>query len=152
MTLADILSRIVKSALTLTVAILMHALVSISMACLLLLQTLSGCWWQRVHECDSHAAASTVLAADCGCTDCQDEDEHQGPCKNKIECRGVCSYLGPEKAQSDSAHDVAAWDLLIVASTTPMQLRLSGQAFATVAPQEAKAAMPLYLTQSVLLI
>lgn len=129
----------------------MHGLVSISMACLLLLQTLSGCCWQRMHECDSHATPST-LSAGCGCTGCQDEGEHEGPCGDKVECRGVCNYLAPEKTQSDSVHELVAWNLLIAASTMSTQLRLPAQAFATLAPLEAKAVMPLYLTHSVLLI
>lgn len=130
----------------------MHAFFSISLACLLFLQAVSGWCWQCPHDC--MPCGDRVAQPTKSCShDCDHEQQSEGPCKCNLECHGICTYLQPEKTQVDSPVELVSWD--IVAITTASTDLAHGSALAWELAQsrgELEPPLRLHLFHQVLLI
>ena len=129
----------------------MQALSSISMACLLFLQAVSGCCWQR--ECVDGAATITPPTKRCA-DDCHDTQHSQKPCEGKLECHGVCTYLMPERTLVDSSDGSVSLDVVFLPALASSHVTLSvasGWVFAH-GPSTVEPPVRLHLFHQVLLI
>lgn len=136
----------------------MHAFFSISMACLLFLQTVSGWCWQHPRECMPCATRSAEIAQPIQCCShgCGDEEKQKpdAPGKCDLECHGVCTYLLPEKTQIDSSTELVSWDVIAVAMTasTDFARVFTSHWEHAFEPGGVEPPLPLYLTHQALLI
>ena len=84
------------------------------MAVLLLANAVFGCCRHRMLACMLADGASTAVSKSEGC--CQQEQEEpresQRPCGCTVECYGACTYLPPERSDTDLADGVAPLDLV----------------------------------------
>ena len=97
----------------------MRAVSSILMASLLFIQAVSGWCWHPAREgtgLDNSVAPieSTVRCCDRDCEDAREGEPSQDPCKCRLECSGVCTFLPPEKTLIDAPQLVAGFDHLSV--------------------------------------
>ncbi len=92
----------------------MQALVSSLMAVLLLANAVVGCCRHAVLDCATADGFGATVAKAEPC--CQHEpDEHgqpHGPGGCTVECYGACTYLPPERSDTDLADGVAPLDLV----------------------------------------
>ena len=86
-----------------------------AIAALLFIHTACGCCWYNAHK---NAACGHPHLPGLAGTCCQhdnratDGDESSdGPCRCRLECQGVCTYLPPQKAQIDPPHLSIPFDL-----------------------------------------
>jgi hypothetical protein len=95
-------------------AFVMHSALSIFTAGLLFIHAAFGCCWHHAHHCASHSP-KFIAAERLGCChhhDHGDSKEQHQPCGCKIECRGSCTYLLPQKVQIESPQTVVSFDLV----------------------------------------
>ena len=94
----------------------MRTILPLSMAAMLLIQSVSGSCWQPARAC-----IGLETAAELGCTDrccdsgCEGNEENkpsQDPCNCRLECSGICTFLAPEQFQINSAHLCVAFEYL----------------------------------------
>lgn len=93
----------------------MRTILPLSMAALLLIQSVSGSCWQPARACidlETIEVACTHRCCDSGCEGSGEKRPSQGPCKCRLECSGVCTFLAPEQFQIDSAQVSVAFDYL----------------------------------------
>jgi hypothetical protein len=85
----------------------MRAFSSILMAGLLTIQAVSGWCWHPARDCAGLEASTapaewTVKCCDGDCKGAHDGEPSQSPCKCRLECSGVCTFVPPEKTQVDA--------------------------------------------------
>ena len=92
----------------------MRTILPFLMAALLLIQAVSGSCWQPARACVGLQTAAdlacTHKCCDSGCEDSGEDKPSQDPCKCRLECSGICTFLAPEKPQIDSAQLSVAFD------------------------------------------
>src|SRR5262245_52742914 len=96
----------------------MYAVLSHLMAATLAAHALLGCCWQRAEDCarcDRSAAVDSHVAPCCAHDHGASKHQHHpnAPCKCRVTCAGVCTYLPTQKTQLDQPsltglHDLAA--------------------------------------------
>ncbi len=98
----------------------MRTVLPISMAALLLIQAVSGSCWQPTRACigleTARGVASTHSCCETGCEDEGEGNSTEGPCGCDLECSGICTYLGSEKIDFDSAQLIVAFAHALVQS------------------------------------
>jgi hypothetical protein len=91
------------------------------MSAVLLLHAALGCCWHHAHKCDGCETASVESSADhcehAGCHEQHGSGCHQNPspCKCRVECQGVCTFLPPGKVLIDLVPLVSSLDVTNVA-------------------------------------
>ena len=98
----------------------MDRVLSSAIAALLFIHTACGCCWHHAHQ--SAACGHTQLpglAGACHHEKCPPGDESSdGPCRCRLECQGVCTYLPPQKTRLDSPQVVVPFDLVAAVSAS----------------------------------
>lgn len=95
----------------------MQVVLSNLMAAVLFIHAVLGCCRHPSLACAScnDPTAQASRAASC-CKQHRSEngqgEQRQAPCKCKVECRGVCTYLPPQKTQLDCQPALLPFDLL----------------------------------------
>lgn len=83
----------------------MHAILSIITAATLFIHALFGCCWHHAHSCvrcEMASAEASPVAGGCKCHHgSQPDQQPSGPCNCQFECKGVCTYLPPQKTVAD---------------------------------------------------
>lgn len=134
----------------------MRAVSSNLMAGLLLIQALSGWCWQSARERIALEASAVQVMSTERCCDCEesgDEDPSQAPCKCRLECSGICTFVPPEKTQLDLPQLVVGFDHLAVAvALADSQIVSAFWTEVAGGPSELKSQLPLYLLHQILLI
>ena len=134
----------------------MHALVSSSMAALLLIQTLSGWCWQSPRECMFAGRSSVEFSQPAQCCEhgCSHEKPHgPSPCECPKECHGFCTYVIPETTELDHSDLVAAFELVVLSEVAANLDLIAGSAWQfDSGPAESELPVRLHLFHQVLLI
>jgi len=97
----------------------MRAFSSMLMAGLLCIQAVSGWCWHDARDCTGFEAtiAPMVWTGSCCDGDChgsRDGGPSQDPCKGRLECSGICTFVPPEKTQIDAPLLTVGFDQLAV--------------------------------------
>lgn len=97
----------------------MRAVSSSLMVGLLIIQAVSGWCWHPARNCtglESSVApvAWTIRCCDGDCEGAREREPSQDPCKCRLECSGVCTFVPPEKTQIDAPQLVVGFDHLAV--------------------------------------
>ncbi len=97
----------------------MHAILPNLMAVALLAHALLGCCWHHAHncvQCDKPTPAAARSVACCKHNHGQDQQKQQptGPCKCKLECAGVCTFLPTQKTQIEKSQLAATYNLAAI--------------------------------------
>jgi hypothetical protein len=125
----------------------MHAVVSSLMAATLLVHAVLGCCWHS--RCDQQ---QTKGAACCKHHEhCQDQEPAK-PCKCRVECHGVCTYLPTQKVQVDTPEVVVPFDFVATLSFAVGADLASALREAVYLPDDIEPPLRLHLAHQVLLI
>ena len=94
----------------------MHAILSNLMAVTLLVHALQGCCWQYAHGCVQCVKPVSKATACCKHhhAKCQQKQAPCVPCKCKLQCQGVCTYLPQQKTQFDRPQPAIQHDFAVV--------------------------------------
>lgn len=93
----------------------MRAVSTILMVSLLLIQALSGwCWHAARDRTGLETSVATVKSCDGDCEDASEEEPSQDPCKCRLECSGICTFVPPEKTLADAPQLVVGFDHLAI--------------------------------------
>jgi|GEM_PF-4049109 len=108
----------------------MRAVSSILMAGLLLIQAVSGWCWHSARDyarlgTSASPKAWSVSCCDGDCEGTQDGEPSQDPCKCRLECSGICTFVPPEKTQIDAPLLAVGFDHLAVSPALADSLALS---------------------------
>ena len=97
----------------------MRAFSSILMASLLLIQAVSGWCWHPARDCTGLGLSAAPVAWTVRCCNCdregaKEEEPSQAPCRCRLECSGICTYVPPVKTQIDAPQLVVDFDHLAI--------------------------------------
>lgn len=95
----------------------MHAVVSNLLAGLLLIHAMLGCCWHSAHTCTRRDRDACPVVKKVCCHHChhkQQSENPPAPCKCRVECKGVCTYLPTERIQIDGTQLASSWQHLVV--------------------------------------
>ncbi len=134
----------------------MQVLLSNSTALVLLVHALLGCCWHHAPAC--HEPEAEPAAAVACCSHHQHAEDGCGhtpvePCKCKLECHGICTYLPPQKTSLDAPELIVPFDFVALTLATS-HLSASPEASwdAAISPGSSGCAHRLHLLHQVLLI
>jgi hypothetical protein len=135
----------------------MREIVSILMAGSLLLHAALGCCRHHAHACqgcDGTAAQARQIGNCCQHhpEECTREHPSQTPCKCKVECQGVCSYVAPQKVQLDFPKGVAPFAAIVVDPVLADANLARGGSFDVAHFAEFEPPLRLHLLNQVMLI
>lgn len=138
----------------------MHAVFSNLMASALFIHAVLGCCWHHAHVCVRCDGTSDGVSQPVACCKCrQGEGENRpgqqpdGPCKCRLECRGVCTFLPVQKMRIESSQLVVPFDFAsILPALASSQAASARWAKLVGDPAELEAPLRLHLLHQILLI
>ena len=97
----------------------MHAFLSNLMAAALLAHALLGCCWHHAHKCVQCDETTQSVSHSAACCKhdhgpSQQKQQQPTPCKCKLECAGVCTYLPTQKTQLEQPQSAALFDFAAI--------------------------------------